>query len=234
VLRFCVAAVLFAFLTAALGAPAILLGAVGLAGAVRRVTRAWARGVLWAGGIRVDVLGASNVPGGPALYAANHTSALDIPLLFAHLPVDFRILHKRSLFLVPVIGWYLWVGGHIGIARGSAFKARRSLERAADRMRRGTSVAVFPEGTRSRTGVVGPFKRASFLLAVEAGVPVVPVSLCGVRAILPGGPVVRPGRVRLVLHPAVPPVAHAADGADAAGELAERVRRIVAAGCEAA
>lgn len=231
-LRFVVAAIFASGLTVAIGAPAILLGLMRRPFTVRSLTRAWGRGILWLGGVRVDVDGASHIPAGPALYAANHASVLDIPLLFAYLPVDFRIIHKRSLYLVPVLGLYLWVGGHIGIERGNAFKARRSLERAAARMRHGTSVVVFPEGTRSRTSGVASFKRASFLLAVEAGVPVVPVSLIGVRAILPGGPVLRPGRVRLVLHPALPPAVGA--GADAAGKLAEQVQRIVAAGCEAA
>ena len=99
------------------------------------------------------------------------------------------------------------------------------------RIRGGTSVAVFPEGTRSREGTVGRFKRGSFLLALEAGVPVVPVSLCGVKRVAPGGLRVRGGRVRLLVHP---PVATAGRGTEQAGALAEEVRRIVMTACEAA
>jgi 1-acyl-sn-glycerol-3-phosphate acyltransferase len=231
VLRFLAACVFAAASTVACGAPAIAFGLARRLAAARTFTRAWGRGILWVAGVRVEVQGEENVPAGAAVYAANHASALDIPLLFAHLPVDFRIIHKRSLYAVPVIGLYLRVGGHVPVERGRAFQSRRSLEQAAERIRGGTSVVVFPEGTRSRTVGVAPFKRGSFLIAVEAGVPVVPVSLVGVRAILPGGPVVRPGRVKIVVHPPLPTTG---TGPEKASELAERVRRIVAAACEAA
>ena len=88
--------------------------------------------------------------------------------------MDFRIVHKRSLYLVPVLGLYLYASGHIGIDRGNAFRARKGLQRAAARVARGPNVVVFPEGTRSPESAVGPFKRGSFVLALEAGVPVVP------------------------------------------------------------
>jgi 1-acyl-sn-glycerol-3-phosphate acyltransferase len=217
--------------TAAMGILGTAFGLFGQAATVRRLYVLWARVVLGMLGIDVSVSGAQHCPSGPALYAANHASALDIPILFGHLPVDFRILHKRSLYLVPVIGLYLYVAGHIGIHRGNAFRARKGLELAAGRMRGGTSVVVFPEGTRSREGEVGPFKRGSFLLAVQAGVPVVPVSLIGVKDVAEGGLRVRPGCVRLVVHPPVPTTGRAAEHA---GALAEEVRRIVMTGCEAA
>jgi 1-acyl-sn-glycerol-3-phosphate acyltransferase len=135
------------------------------------MTAIWARLVLRSLGVDVTVCGAERCPAGAAVYAANHTSALDIPILFGFLPVDFRIIHKRSLYLVPVLGQYLYVSGHIGIHRGSAFRARKGLEVAAERVRGGTSVVVFPEGTRSPEGDLGVFKRSSFLPALEAGAP---------------------------------------------------------------
>jgi 1-acyl-sn-glycerol-3-phosphate acyltransferase len=217
--------------TLAFGVPAVLCGLLGQPTAVRGLTVAWARAVLWTLGVDVKVCGAERCPAGPAVYAANHGSALDIPILFGHLPVDFRILHKRSLYLVPVLGLYLWVAGHIGIHRGHAFRARKDLERAVARIRGGASMVVFPEGTRSREGAVGPFKRGSFLIALAAGVPVVPLSLCGVKHVAPGGLRVRGGRVDLLVHP---PVATAGRDAEQAGALAEEVRRIVMAACEAA
>lgn len=216
--------------TVALGLPSIAVGLVDHGGRfARRAAGAWGRILLVTWGVRVVVSGRENVPAGPAVYAANHGSALDIPILFGHLPVDFRIIHKRSLYYVPVLGAYLWLGGHIGIDRDSAFGARRSLARAADRIRHGTSVAVFPEGTRSGDGSVRTFKRGSFVLAVRAGVPVVPVSLAGVKRVAPRGLLrLQPGTVRLTIHPAVPTAGR--DARDAAA-LAEEVRRVVARAC---
>jgi 1-acyl-sn-glycerol-3-phosphate acyltransferase len=214
-----------------MGVLAIGCGILGQAGGVHSLTVAWARFVLWTLGIDVSVSGAQHLPAGPAVYAANHGSALDIPILFGHLPVDFHIVHKRSLYLVPVLGLYLYVAGHIGIHRGNAFRARKDLERAAARIRGGTSVVVFPEGTRSREGGVGAFKRGSFVLALDAGVPVVPLSLIGVKHLAAGGLRVRAGKVQLVVHP---PVATAGRDAEQAGALAEEVRKIVMTGCEAA
>ena len=217
--------------TVALGLPAIVFALVGQAPASRRMTAIWARLVLRSLGVDVSVSGAERCPPGPAVYAANHTSVIDIPILFGFLPVDFRIIHKRSLYLVPVLGQYLYVSGHIGIHRGSAFRARRGLELAALRIRSGTSVVVFPEGTRSPEGAVGAFKRSIFLPALEAGVPVVPLSLVGVKDVARGGLNVRAGRVRLLVHPPIPT---AGRDVEEAGALAEEVRAVVMTGCEAA
>lgn len=200
--------------------------------ACRAIARGWAHVLLRGLGVRVDVEGSDNLPSGPAVYAANHGSALDIPILFGYLPADFRFIHKRSLYLVPVLGWSLWVAGHVGIDRSNPFRARKSLHAAARRIHDGMSVAVFPEGTRSPDAGVRPFKRGSFVLALEAGVPVVPVSLLGVKRVVPRGlATLRPGTVRLVIHPAVPT---AGRSPEAAASLAEEVRRVVAGGAEVA
>jgi 1-acyl-sn-glycerol-3-phosphate acyltransferase len=197
--------------------------------ATRRVGGAWSRALLLLLGVKVRVAGLQHVPPGPAVYAANHASTLDILVVFGHLPVDFRIVYKRSLSLVPLLGWAIRLGGHVPIDRQSPFRARRSLEVAARRIRAGTSVVVFPEGTRSPDGTVRRFKRGSFALAIEAGVPVVPVSLVGVKSVVPRGlPSVRRGTVRVALHPAVPVAGRAAGDAEA---LAEQVRSIVARDC---
>jgi 1-acyl-sn-glycerol-3-phosphate acyltransferase len=216
--------------TVAFGIPSIAVGLVDTSGRfARRAAGAWGRLLLVTWGVRVVVAGRENVPSGPAVYAANHGSVLDIPILFGHLPVDFRIIHKRSLYSIPVVGAYLYLGRHIGIDRGRAFEARRSLARAAERIRRGTSVAVFPEGTRSADGTVRTFKRGSFVLALSAGVPVVPVSLAGVKRLAPRGLLrLHPGTVRLTIHPAVD--AAGRDVRDAAA-LADEVRGVVARAC---
>ncbi len=219
--------------TVLFGVPAILSGLVDRSGCwPRRIAGAWGRTLLRLLGVRVVVMGVENLPHGPALYAANHGSALDIPIVFGHLPVDFRIIHKRSLYVWPLLGQFLDLGGHIGVDRSHPFKAKKSLEQAADRIRGGTSVTVFPEGTRSRQESLRPFKRGSFLLAIQAAVPVVPVSLGGVASLVPRGLLsVLPGTVTLTLHP---PVSTAGRSAEEATLLADEIRAIVSAACRAA
>jgi 1-acyl-sn-glycerol-3-phosphate acyltransferase len=215
--------------TAVLTATASLAGLV-RPGAVQALSRVWSGLLLRL--FRVDVLtqGQEHMPGGAAVYAANHSSSLDILVVLAHLPADVRIIYKKSLSMVPLLGWSIAVGGHIPIDRSNPFRARRSLRNAADRIRAGTSVLVFPEGTRSPDGSVRHFKRGSFSLALEAGVPVVPVSLVGVKALVPRGLAsLRPGRLALRVHPAIPVSGKSKDDAEA---LAEETRRVVAAGCE--
>jgi 1-acyl-sn-glycerol-3-phosphate acyltransferase len=210
---------------------AALAGVCGQRLLARRFAGMWGRVILWVWGVEVQVHG--TVPGGPAVYAANHGSALDIPIVFGYLPVDFRVIHKRSLHYLPIFGQYLYLGGHIAVDRGNPFRARRSLSHAAARIRGGTSVLVFPEGTRNRRGdgAVQPFKRGSFVLAVEAGVPVVPVSLAGVKRVAPAGLVrLRPGRVVVRLHP---PISTEGLTVDEAGALGDRVQAVVAASCGA-
>jgi 1-acyl-sn-glycerol-3-phosphate acyltransferase len=197
--------------------------------ATRQVGGWWSRALLRLFAVRVEVEGAANVPGGPAVYAANHTSTLDILVVFGYLPVDFRIVFKQSVGFIPILGWSIWLGGHVPIDRSHPFRARKSLERAARRIAGGTNVVLFPEGTRSPDGRIGLFRRGSFSLAIEAGVPVVPVSLVGVKAVVPSGiPSVRPGTVRVVIHPPVPSAGRSLEAVDA---FAAEVRAVVAAGC---
>lgn len=195
----------------------------------RWIAGAWSRNLLRIGRVRVRVEGLENLAKGPAVYAANHASAVDIPIVFAHLPVDFRIIHKRSLRFVPLLGQAMWAARHIAIDRSNPFHARRSLAAAADRLRQGMSLMVFPEGTRSPDGEVHRFKRGSLALALDARVPVVPVSLVGVRAVVPHGFFsLRPGTVTLRVHPAVSVEGRAHEEAEA---LAEEVRQVVISGC---
>jgi 1-acyl-sn-glycerol-3-phosphate acyltransferase len=218
--------------TLVLAVPALFLGIVDRSGRLPHlVARGWAAVILVTLGVRIEVTGLENLPSGPAVYAANHGSALDIPILFGYLPVSFRIVYKKSLSAIPFLGWYLFLAGHIAVDRGNAFRAKRTLAEAAERVRRGTSLAVFPEGTRSPDAQVRLFKRGTFLLAIASGVPVVPVSLTGVKRVAPRGiRTLRPGVVGLHIHA---PVATADRVPDQAEDLAEQIRGIVASGCEA-
>ena len=140
-----------------------------------------------------------------AIYCANHQSAMDIPILFVNLPVQFRFVAKRSLFKMPFMGWHLKRSGHIPVDRGRPREARKSLDKAAERIRAGSSVILFPEGHRSRDGKIGQFKSGSFYLAIQAGVPVVPITLNGTRAVLkPDTYHVRPGQTEMIVHPPIP------------------------------
>jgi 1-acyl-sn-glycerol-3-phosphate acyltransferase len=202
---------------------------LGVSGSVRSLSLVWSRLLLRLFRVEVTSEGLSHLPAGAGVYTANHSSMLDILVLLAALPVDLKIVHKKSLSYVPLFGWSIALGGHLPIDRSNPFRARRSLDRAAERIRGGTSVLLFPEGTRSRDGSVGHFKRGSFSLAIAAGAPVVPVSLAGVKALVPKGLFsLRPGSVRVRVHPPIPVAGMTTDSAQA---LAEQVRGIVAAGC---
>jgi 1-acyl-sn-glycerol-3-phosphate acyltransferase len=138
------------------------------------------------------------VPRGPVIFASNHESALDIWVLFRTLPRGFRFIAKQELFRLPVFGWYLKMGGHIPVDRSNRARAVASLRHAGEAVRSGTSLVVFPEGTRSRNGRVQPFKKGPFVVAQEAGVPVIPVAISGSGAITPSKVIaVYPGRIRV-------------------------------------
>ncbi|MBS1767009.1 MAG: 1-acyl-sn-glycerol-3-phosphate acyltransferase [Acidobacteria bacterium] len=125
--------------------------------------------------------------GAPVIFFANHASLLDPPLIISTLPDHPVFIAKRELGRVPVLGWAIKLAGFILIDRGHQRRAYASLQDAAARIRAGQSVAIFPEGTRSKNGNLQPFKRGSFHLAMEAGVPLVPLAIQGGHAILPKG-----------------------------------------------
>ena len=187
-----------------------------------RVTRLWARFILRAAGVRATTELMAPLPEGPVVFVSNHVSSLDIPILFDVLPRSFRIVYKSSLLYVPLMGQCLAATRHISIDRSRAFSAKRSLLAAARRIRNGVSVALFPEGTRSGDAPMGAFKRGSFKLAVEAGVPVVPVSLIGLpRVTGPGW--ITPGEIRVRIHPALV----VEEGQNAVESLAARAESII-------
>ena len=167
--------------------------------AQHRVACAWARMLLRIAGARVRVEGLENIaPDGSYVFVSNHLSYMDIPVILAHIPVQFRFMAKRGLFYVPFIGYHLRRAGHIPVHRGDARASLKTMGEAAAIVRgRGVSVLVFPEGGRS-PGAMRDFKEGAAYIAIKAGVPAVPVGLIGSREILPMDTLlVQPGGVVL-------------------------------------
>ena len=211
--------------TIVLGTASLLSTLADTSGAFgHRCARAWAWLILKTTGVRVRVLGLEHLdPARSYVVAANHQSIYDIPILFTSLPLQLRIVAKDSLGRVPFLGWHLRRTGHLLVDRrnpGAGILKRMSQLLAAAR-----SLIVFPEGTRSVDGAVGRFKGGIFLLAIDAGLPVVPVSIEGSRFVMKKGRLmVCPGEVTVTVHP---PMATAGIGREQAREFAERVRRVV-------
>lgn len=174
--------------------------------AVHSIGAFWSRVLLALSGVRVDLKGRENIPSGRAvIFVSNHQGAFDIPALQAFLPVQFRWVAKKSLFRIPVIGWSMSLAGYVGIDRDNPVEAMKNMEEASEKIRKGTSVLIFPEGTRSGSGRLLPFKRGAFVLAKKSGVPVVPVAINGTSDIMRrGGFLIRPSRVRIRIGKPVP------------------------------
>ncbi len=168
--------------------------------------RVWAPGILRSVFTRLGALGIENLdPSVPCFFAANHQSWIDIPALFAALPVPVLFVAKRELGRVPFLGWFMKGMGMVLIDRDDRKDAVRSVEAAAGRLRQGWSLLTFPEGTRATDGRVQRFKTAAFAAAIAAGAPVVPVALEGADRVLPRGSLKgRPGRVLVAIGEPIP------------------------------
>jgi len=166
----------------------------------------WARDILRAAGTPVVAEGLENIPRDRlVMYASNHSSMFDIWALFATLPGSVRFVAKQELFKIPLLGRAMQAAGHIPIDRAARKKAFEAYDEAARTIQRGTSsIGVFPEGTRSRTGELLPFKNAPFGLAIAAQVPVVPVYVHHTFEILPKGAWrLRPRPIQLLVAPPI-------------------------------
>jgi 1-acyl-sn-glycerol-3-phosphate acyltransferase len=173
--------------TILVGVPACLLGLFGAGDTVVKLGVVWVRAILWSCGIRVEVSGLENVDRRrPSIFMSNHQSVIDIAAILATIPVvNVRFVAKRELTRIPLFGWALPLSGQIIVDRGNRARAIESLRRGAERIRAGTHVIVFPEGTRSQTGSLAGFKSGGFHLALQAAVPIVPVSVSGSHHITP-------------------------------------------------
>ena len=220
------------FLIPAIGVYTVVLGTISLLSSMfdrsgdfgHRCARTWSRLILKTTGVRVTVAGAERLdPAKSYVLASNHQSIYDIPILFATLPLQLRIVAKASLGSFPFLGWHLQRTGHLLVNRSNpgpdiVRKMRRLVNESH-------SLIVFPEGTRSVDGRVGRFKKGSFLVAIDAGLPVVPVSVAASRQVMTKGRLmVQPGQVQVTVHD---PIASAGVARDQVIDFANRVRDIV-------
>ena len=226
------------FLIPAIGVYTIALGTLSIASSLFERTghfahwcaRTWSRLILLTTGVRVTVAGLERLePGRTYVFVSNHQSIYDIPILFWSLPYQLRIIAKESLGNFPFLGWHLRRTGHMLVDRRRPDRSR-IFGWASRLTSNGLSLIVFPEGTRSRDGRVARFKGGGFLLALQAGLPVVPLSIVGSRHVmLKGRLATYPGTVRLVVHDPI-------DTSGLAGldpkEFGERVRRVIAPDAE--
>jgi len=190
-----------------------------------RCARGWSWMILKTSGVEVTVEGLERLDRSRSyVFAANHQSIYDIPIVFASLPFQLRILSKDSLGRIPFMGWHLQRTGHVLVDR--ARPGAGVIKKMARLVAQGHSLIVFPEGTRSTDGSVARFKGGPFMIALQAGLPIVPISLVGSRHVMFRGEVtVRPGRVRLIVHD---PIETTGVAREAAREVATSVREIVA------
>ncbi len=190
---------IFTFLTASIALAALILP--GGRDITVRLIRWWARWTLKLAGVKYEVIGIENVPEDrPVVFVANHQSSLDIPVCIAALPGRVRMMAKHTLFKIPVFGWLLYAEGFVPVNRKDRKKARMSLGPAARKLKKGISIFVFPAGTRSRTGDVGSFKTGGYRLAIEAGVPIVPLTLAGAEDLLAAARrLIKKGKITLIV-----------------------------------
>ena len=222
------------FLIPAIGVYTIVLGTISVLSTIversgdfgHACARAWSRAILWTTGVRVRVEGIERLdPNRSYVFAANHQSIYDIPIVFASLPFQLRIIAKASLGRIPFMGWHLQRTGHVLVDRSKP--GAGTVKKMARLVAAGHSLIVFPEGTRSTDGAVAPFKGGSFVIALDAGLPIVPLSIVGSRHVMfKGQLIVRPGTVSLIVHD---PIETAGLGRDRARDFATSVREVVAA-----
>lgn len=220
----------------------VALGALSIASSLfdrrghfaHRCARWWSWLILNTTGVRVAVEGLERIiPGTTYVFVSNHQSIYDIPVIFASLPYQLRIIAKASLARFPVLGWHLKRGGHLFVERDRPDHAG-ILKRWRSLVSEGLSLIIFAEGTRSWDGRVAHFKAGSVLLALEAGLPLVPLAVIGTRAVMPKGRLrTEPATVRLIVHDPIPPPRIEAPTARDARALASRIHAIVAGTVEA-
>ena len=210
--------------TVILGIVAILLSLFDSSGNASHVAaRLWGKIQLRTTGSRVTMQGLEHLDSRESyIVVSNHQSFFDIFSLLGHLPLQFRWIAKAELFRIPLLGWAMTRTGYIPIERDSPKKAYRSMLQAAEKVREGVSILIFPEGTRSPDGLLQPFKKGVFLIALKSQAPILPVAIRGTRNIMRKNDWrAYPGHVEIRIFP---PIETAGFSTDREAELSEQVR----------
>jgi 1-acyl-sn-glycerol-3-phosphate acyltransferase len=148
--------------------------------------RAWAKLLMFVSGSKVTISGLENVPAnGGLIFASNHQGAFDILIHLAYLPRHIHFVAKAELFRIPIFGWYMKAAGYVPVEREAGASAHRAIGSVSEVLDKGECILIFPEGTRSKTGELLPFKRGSLLAAFQSGVPVIPVAISGSHKTMP-------------------------------------------------
>ncbi|OGW26394.1 MAG: acyl-phosphate glycerol 3-phosphate acyltransferase [Nitrospinae bacterium RIFCSPLOWO2_12_FULL_47_7] len=170
-----------------------------------QIARLWSKLLCTLNGIKVEIKGLEYADANTAqIFVANHQSFFDIFALSGYIPLQIRWMAKASLFRIPFVGWAMRAAGYISVERENKRSAYKSFLTTVDKLKSGNSIVIFPEGTRSLDGKIGPFKKGSQLLAIRSGAPMVPVAIIGTGNIIKkGSGRISPGPVRIILMPPV-------------------------------
>jgi len=211
------------------GVPATLFDPTGKW--LHNYARIWGKVAIFLAGVKLEIEDVGKVPTGqPVIFMGNHSSNFDILALYAALPVRFRWIAKKELFTIPFFGFAMRRAGYIPLDRSDGRRALKSMDEAAQLIRSGDSVIVFPEGTRTPDGNLLPFKRGGFLLAAKAGVPIVPFTINGTARINPAKSIaLHKGTIRVRFSD---PIATTATAGKRRDDLLERVREAIEQGLE--
>ena len=190
-----------------------------------KISSLWCRLLCKLNGVDLEIIGQENIlMDKPQIFVSNHQGYFDIFALSGYLPVQIRWGAKSSLFKIPFMGWAMSASGYIPVERDNSKKSYEAFNKTIEKIRAGSSIVIFPEGTRSKDGQIGPFKKGSNLIASRSKSPMVPVTLIGSGNIIKkGSAVVTPGLVKVVISPPVEPKNNKKENE----EILESIRRTI-------
>jgi|DewCreStandDraft_1066081.scaffolds.fasta_scaffold00062_114 1-acyl-sn-glycerol-3-phosphate acyltransferase len=203
-LRTVISWIAIVFWTTVFGIWGVFLSIVLPSRVTRYAIRPWAQLVLKSCGVKVELEGVENLPKEPSIIMYNHQSTFDIFAFAASLPIEWKAVMKQEVASIPFVGWVSKLTGHYFVARDNSSKDVQEIRKLVEKIKSGPSVLIAPEGTRSSDGKLLPFKKGGFVVAMYAGVPVVPMVITGGKDIMPKGSLsIRPGTIRIKILPPI-------------------------------